>query len=114
MTTPGDFPPHEARGGLGNIMDPGGGGNTLKPSPLPNMITGGGPGLSTAAANYPGGPTVSGVDDPQALAMLVAKLAGEWFNGSSLAPTPSVSSGWTSAGASPPASPGISPALIAA
>src|SRR5262245_61141378 len=109
----GDFPPHELRGGLGNVMDPGGGGNTLKPSPLPNVIAGGGPGFSTASLNAPG-PAVTGIDDPQAFALLVAKLAGELFGGSSLAPTPSVSSGWTSAGASPPASPGFSPMLVAA
>ncbi len=106
-------PPLEFRIPLGTVMDPGGAApSVLTPPPAPNAIVGGSPGLSHGATALPVGPTVPDPTDPQAMALLFAKVAGELFGGSSVVPTPSPSQLITGGGLAPPGSPGISPTLV--
>ncbi|CAN5895041.1 family 2A encapsulin nanocompartment cargo protein cysteine desulfurase [soil metagenome] len=94
-------------------MDPGGAApSVLTPPPAPNAIVGASPGLSHGATAPPVGPTLPDPTDPQAMALLFAKVAGELFGGSSVVPTPSPAQLITGGGLAPPGSPGISPTLV--
>ena len=106
-------PPLEFRIPLGTVGDPGGAApSVLTPPPGPNAIVGGSPGLATGATAPPVGPTLPDPTDPQAMALLFAKVAAELFGGSSVVPTPSPSQLITGGGLAPPGSPGISPSLV--
>jgi cysteine desulfurase/selenocysteine lyase len=115
MTT-SDQPPHELRGALGNVIDPGGGlVPALVPAPLPNALANASPGLAAGAASPGIGPTVPS-DDPQSMALLLGRLAQEMFTGLSIAPIPLSPNQLAVAGAtaSPPGSPGLTPTLLPA
>ncbi len=106
-------PPLEFRIPLGTVVDPGGAAlSVLTPPPAPNAIVGGSPGLSHGAAAPPVAPSLPDPSDPQAMALLFAKIAGELFGGSSVVPTPSPSQLITGGGLAPLGSPGISPTLV--
>ena len=86
-----DQPPHEARGALGQLIDPGGGiVPVLAPAPVPNAVAHARPGVTTGVIAPIAGPTVPS-DDPGTLALLIARMAGELFGGASVVPPPGTS-----------------------
>jgi cysteine desulfurase/selenocysteine lyase len=103
-------PPHEVRGPLGTIGDAGGGHRPLT-QPGPVLATSSSPGLSAAGAVPPVGALLP-AEDPNTLALLIAKLAGEMFGGASVVPVPLPAQLMTGAGLSNPISPGIAPQLV--
>jgi cysteine desulfurase/selenocysteine lyase len=113
LSDPGEiFLPHEVRGGVGQLGDPGGGlVPPLEPPPVPNAIANASPGASVSALTTPlAQPTVPS-PDPATLALAIARLAGEAFGGASIAPVSSPAQVGTSSSAAVPVSPGISPVL---
>src|SRR4051794_34900024 len=84
-------PPHELVGPLGQVVDPGGGFVPgLAPAPVPGALGTSSPGLAAAAISPAPLPNL-GPDDPSALALAIARLAGEMFGAQppgSLAPIP--------------------------
>ncbi|MGE0548175.1 MAG: family 2A encapsulin nanocompartment cargo protein cysteine desulfurase [Kofleriaceae bacterium] len=103
------MPPHELRGPLGQLGDAGGGiVPALMPAPVPYAMQST-PGLATGATAPPNAPTLPS-DDQGSLALLISKLAGEAFGGSSLHPFPAPgnATALTSTGSAPAPS-GLSP-----
>ena len=91
---------------LGQVTD-GNPPSTVTPLPAPNALVGGSPGLATGAAAPPVGPTLPDGSDPQAMTLLISKLANELLGGSSVVPIPGSSQ--VLAGVSPTLMPGSAP-----
>ncbi len=79
--------------------------------PGPNLATTSSPGLATAAAAPPPSVPVP-ADDPNGFALVLQRMAGELFNGSSVIPAPTPGDVMGGQGAAMPGSPGISPQLV--
>jgi cysteine desulfurase/selenocysteine lyase len=72
-----DQPPHEVRAALGQVIDAGGGFvPLLAPTPVPGAMATASPGVGTAVATPPVAPTLP-PGDPQALALVIARMASE-------------------------------------
>ena len=107
-------PPLEFRIPLGTVGDPGGAApSVLTPPPAPNAIVGGSPGTSIGATAPPVGPTLPDASDPNAMALLMTRMANEMFgaNAASIVPVPSPQQMITGHGMQSNPSPGISPTL---
>ena len=103
----GYLPPHELRGIAGNLVDRDDG-----RLPGPSTATTSSPGLSPAAASPAafGAPTLP-PDDPQSIALAIARIAGESFGGTSVVPLPAPERVLTELGLQGGFGPGISPQL---
>src|SRR5687767_15963925 len=96
MSTDDKLPPHELRGVLGSIADRNDAtGVPRAPGP---SIAQSSPGLATAAlAPPPTSPTLPDAD-PNALALVMQRMANELFLGSSIVPVPSPQNALTAPG----------------
>ena len=116
MTT--SDPPHELHGPLGQVVDLGGGFvPLLARTPVPNALANASPGLATNAAVPIASPTLP-PDDPQSIALAIARIAGELLGGSatgsSVAPVPAPQNAALVSAGGAPVAPGYSPALAPA
>lgn len=105
--------PLELRIPLGTVVDASTPPNLVSRNPGPSAISGASPGLATGAPTPLASPTLPDPSDPQAMTLLVAKLANEMFGGSSVVPSESPASIVGSPhGLHAPGSPGFSPSLV--
>lgn len=105
----GYLPPHELRALAGSLVERDG----AQP-PGPAMASTSSPGLAGAAASPAGFAPTLPADDPAALALAFARLAGELSGDAPLVPMPAPERVASEAGLASPVSPGISPELAAA
>ncbi len=105
--------PLELRIPLGTVVDASTPPNLVSRNPGPSALSGASPGLATGAPTPLASPTLPDPGDPQAMTLLVARMANEMFGGSSVVPSESPAAIVGSPhGLHSPGSPGFSPTLV--
>ena len=92
MSTDDQNLPLELRIPLGTVVDASAPPSMVSRNPGPSAVSGASPGLGSGAVTPLASPTLPDPSDPQAMALLFAKVAAEMFGGSSVVPAESPAS----------------------